>query len=105
MRNNIQRVGGMDDRSKSSVQRHCPEKGPWLLFPQGADAYIDELVSVIPIADGSSRTALNTSCGLGSLHLKLGKFTKSEYRWLLFTCMHQFHYTTIWGRRQQKFGN
>ncbi|MED6156608.1 hypothetical protein PIB30_015920 [Stylosanthes scabra] len=45
----------------------CPHyKGHWLLFPQGADAYIDELVSVIPIADGSIRTALNTDCGIAS---------------------------------------
>ena len=34
------------------------------MFPQGADAYIDELASVIPIADGSVRTALDTGCGV-----------------------------------------
>lgn len=36
------------------------------MFPQGADAYIDELASVIPIADGSVRTALDTGCGVAS---------------------------------------
>ncbi|CAN1333974.1 Probable methyltransferase PMT14 [Linum perenne] len=35
-------------------------------FPGGADAYIDELASVIPIADGSVRTALDTGCGVAS---------------------------------------
>ncbi|GFZ02029.1 S-adenosyl-L-methionine-dependent methyltransferases superfamily protein [Actinidia rufa] len=38
--------------------------GGGTMFPQGADAYIDELASVIPIADGSVRTALDTGCGL-----------------------------------------
>ena len=34
-------------------------------FPQGADAYIDQLASVIPIANGTVRTALDTGCGVG----------------------------------------
>lgn len=33
-------------------------------FPQGADAYIDELASVIPIENGTVRTALDTGCGV-----------------------------------------
>lgn len=33
-------------------------------FPQGADAYIDQLASVIPIANGTVRTALDTGCGV-----------------------------------------
>lgn len=41
--------------------------GGGTMFPQGADAYIDELSSVIPIADGSVRTALDTGCGVGFL--------------------------------------
>ncbi|KAL7594385.1 probable methyltransferase PMT14 [Lactuca sativa] len=40
--------------------------GGGTMFPQGADAYIDELSSVIPIADGSVRTALDTGCGVAS---------------------------------------
>ncbi|EPS64080.1 hypothetical protein M569_10695, partial [Genlisea aurea] len=36
-------------------------------FPQGADKYIDQLASVIPIADGTVRTALDTGCGVASL--------------------------------------
>ncbi|RWW51606.1 hypothetical protein BHE74_00042027 [Ensete ventricosum] len=32
-------------------------------FPQGADKYIDQLASVIPIANGTVRTALDTGCG------------------------------------------
>ncbi|KAG9451283.1 hypothetical protein H6P81_011248 [Aristolochia fimbriata] len=35
-------------------------------FPQGADAYIDQLASVVPIADGTVRTALDTGCGVAS---------------------------------------
>lgn len=33
-------------------------------FPQGADKYIDQLASVIPIANGTVRTALDTGCGV-----------------------------------------
>ncbi|KAF7828529.1 putative methyltransferase PMT14 [Senna tora] len=36
------------------------------MFPGGVDAYIDELASVIPIANGSIRTALDIGCGVGS---------------------------------------
>ncbi|KAL1568931.1 putative methyltransferase PMT14 [Salvia divinorum] len=40
--------------------------GGGTMFPQGADAYIDELARVIPIADGTVRTALDTGCGVAS---------------------------------------
>ncbi|XP_020094339.1 probable methyltransferase PMT2 [Ananas comosus] len=40
--------------------------GGGTMFPQGADAYIDELASVIPIVDGTIRTALDTGCGVAS---------------------------------------
>ncbi|KAI3777547.1 hypothetical protein L1987_47347 [Smallanthus sonchifolius] len=33
-------------------------------FPHGADAYIDQLASVIPINNGMVRTALDTGCGV-----------------------------------------
>ncbi|XAR56004.1 hypothetical protein NMG60_11036276 [Bertholletia excelsa] len=35
-------------------------------FPQGADKYIDQLASVIPISNGIVRTALDTGCGVAS---------------------------------------
>lgn len=35
-------------------------------FPHGADAYIDQLASVIPIENGTVRTALDTGCGVAS---------------------------------------
>lgn len=35
-------------------------------FPHGADAYINELASVIPINNGVVRTALDTGCGVAS---------------------------------------
>ncbi|KAJ8445462.1 hypothetical protein Cgig2_031275 [Carnegiea gigantea] len=35
-------------------------------FPQGADKYIDQLASVVPIEDGTVRTALDTGCGVAS---------------------------------------
>ncbi|XP_057951736.1 probable methyltransferase PMT2 [Malania oleifera] len=35
-------------------------------FPHGADAYIDQLASVIPIQNGMVRTALDTGCGVAS---------------------------------------
>ncbi|XP_047340458.1 probable methyltransferase PMT14 [Impatiens glandulifera] len=40
--------------------------GGGTMFPQGADAYIDELASVIPIKSGEIRTALDTGCGVAS---------------------------------------
>lgn len=33
-------------------------------FPQGADKYIDQLASVVPIENGTVRTALDTGCGV-----------------------------------------
>ncbi|XP_042947219.1 probable methyltransferase PMT2 isoform X3 [Carya illinoinensis] len=35
-------------------------------FPHGADAYINELASVIPLDNGVVRTALDTGCGVAS---------------------------------------
>lgn len=35
-------------------------------FPHGADAYIDQLASVIPMGNGTVRTALDTGCGVAS---------------------------------------
>ncbi|KAL2515905.1 putative methyltransferase PMT2 [Forsythia ovata] len=35
-------------------------------FPQGADAYIEQLASVIPMDNGTVRTALDTGCGVAS---------------------------------------
>ncbi|KAG8084344.1 hypothetical protein GUJ93_ZPchr0010g7988 [Zizania palustris] len=40
--------------------------GGGTMFPNGANAYIDELASVIPFADGTIRTALDTGCGVAS---------------------------------------
>lgn len=40
--------------------------GGGTMFPQGADKYIDDLAQVIPISDGTVRTALDTGCGVAS---------------------------------------
>ncbi|BAF27284.2 probable methyltransferase PMT2 [Oryza sativa Japonica Group] len=40
--------------------------GGGTMFPNGANAYIDELASVIPFTDGTIRTALDTGCGVAS---------------------------------------
>ncbi|KAH9296001.1 hypothetical protein KI387_039589 [Taxus chinensis] len=40
--------------------------GGGTMFPQGADKYIDDLAKVIPISDGTVRTALDTGCGVAS---------------------------------------
>ncbi|XP_020239781.1 probable methyltransferase PMT2 [Cajanus cajan] len=42
-------------------------------FPKGADAYIDELASVIPVDNGMIRTALDTGCGVASFGAYLFK--------------------------------
>ncbi|PAN48365.1 hypothetical protein PAHAL_9G377800 [Panicum hallii] len=40
--------------------------GGGTMFPNGASAYLDELASIIPLADGTIRTALDTGCGVAS---------------------------------------
>lgn len=35
-------------------------------FPEGADAYIDSLASVIPLSNGMVRTVLDTGCGVSN---------------------------------------
>ncbi|MFS8028036.1 putative S-adenosyl-L-methionine-dependent methyltransferase [Helianthus anomalus] len=54
-------------------ERHCPPENEKFQsysrpesFPHGADAYIDQLASVIPINNGMVRTALDTGCGVAS---------------------------------------
>ncbi|GMH16853.1 hypothetical protein Nepgr_018694 [Nepenthes gracilis] len=42
-------------------------------FPHGADAYIDQLASVIPMDNGTVRTVLDTGCGVASLGAYLFK--------------------------------
>ncbi|XVF54298.1 hypothetical protein PTKIN_Ptkin05aG0169800 [Pterospermum kingtungense] len=42
-------------------------------FPQGADTYINQLASMIPIDNGTVRTALDTGCGVASLGAYLFK--------------------------------
>ncbi|XP_022727890.1 probable methyltransferase PMT2 isoform X2 [Durio zibethinus] len=42
-------------------------------FPQGADTYINQLASVIPMDDGMVRTVLDTGCGVASLGAYLFK--------------------------------
>jgi hypothetical protein len=37
------------------------------MFPHGADAYIDDIGKIIPLHDGSIRTALDTGCGVQTL--------------------------------------
>ena len=39
-------------------------RGGGMQFPQGVDAYIDELASIIPLDNGMIRTALDTGCGV-----------------------------------------
>jgi hypothetical protein len=34
------------------------------MFPHGASAYIDDIGKLIPLHDGSIRTALDTGCGV-----------------------------------------
>lgn len=43
-------------------------------FPQGADKYIDQLASVIPIENGTVRTALDTGCGVSRIDFNNGSF-------------------------------
>ncbi|GJN21832.1 hypothetical protein PR202_gb09349 [Eleusine coracana subsp. coracana] len=40
--------------------------GGGTMFPHGADAYIDDIGKILPLSDGSIRTALDTGCGVAS---------------------------------------
>ncbi|KAG9453204.1 hypothetical protein H6P81_006108 [Aristolochia fimbriata] len=40
--------------------------GGGTMFPNGADAYIDDIERLIPLRDGSIRTAVDTGCGVAS---------------------------------------
>lgn len=43
--------------------------GGGTMFPNGADAYIDDIGKLINLSDGSIRTAIDTGCGVSSLFL------------------------------------
>lgn len=40
--------------------------GGGTMFPRGADAYIDDINKLIPLTDGTIRTAIDTGCGVAS---------------------------------------
>ncbi|KAL8142684.1 hypothetical protein V2J09_015716 [Rumex salicifolius] len=40
--------------------------GGGTMFPHGADAYIDDINSLIPLTNGNIRTAIDTGCGVAS---------------------------------------
>ncbi|KAJ0962083.1 hypothetical protein J5N97_029911 [Dioscorea zingiberensis] len=40
--------------------------GGGTMFPHGADAYIDDIAKLIPLNDGTIRTAIDTGCGVAS---------------------------------------
>ncbi|KAG0474893.1 hypothetical protein HPP92_014579 [Vanilla planifolia] len=40
--------------------------GGGTMFPRGADAYIDDINELVPLTDGSIRTAIDTGCGVAS---------------------------------------
>jgi hypothetical protein len=48
--------------------------GGGTMFPHGADAYIDDIGKLIPLHDGSIRTALDTGCGVSLLLYKFLEF-------------------------------
>lgn len=44
--------------------------GGGTMFPRGADAYIDDINELIPLTDGTIRTAIDTGCGVSSCPLQ-----------------------------------
>lgn len=48
--------------------------GGGTMFPNGADAYIDDIGKLINLKDGSIRTALDTGCGVSLLSLSHASF-------------------------------
>ena len=61
--------------------------GGGTMFPNGADAYIDDIGKLINLKDGSIRTALDTGCGVYSLILVLFLVLA-----LIFWCKNSFFY-------------
>ncbi|CAA3008624.1 probable methyltransferase PMT18 [Olea europaea subsp. europaea] len=45
---------------------HFRFPGGGTMFPRGADAYIDDINELIPLSDGTIRTAVDTGCGVAS---------------------------------------
>lgn len=45
--------------------------GGGTMFPNGADAYIDDIGKLINLADGSIRTAIDTGCGVSFYFFQL----------------------------------
>lgn len=41
--------------------------GGGTMFPNGADAYIDDIGKLINLKDGSIRTAIDTGCGVSTI--------------------------------------
>jgi hypothetical protein len=52
--------------------------GGGTMFPNGADAYIDDIGKLVPLHDGSIRTALDTGCGVSNIDLKCSYEHKSS---------------------------
>jgi hypothetical protein len=50
--------------------------GGGTMFPNGADAYIDDIGKLVPLHDGSIRTALDTGCGVScNSHTRSTRFS------------------------------
>jgi len=47
------------------------------MFTHGAEAYIEDLAELIPLTDGSIRTALDTGCGVRGLRYRSFHGTES----------------------------
>jgi hypothetical protein len=62
--------------------------GGGTMFPNGADAYIDDIGKLINLKDGSIRTALDTGCGVYSFFSSLFNYflVKSFLVFILFYC-------------------
>ncbi|PSR89655.1 Methyltransferase [Actinidia chinensis var. chinensis] len=72
-------------------------------FPHGADAYIDELASVIPIGNGMVRTALDTGCGRPKEELEEEQRKIEEIAKLLcWEKKHEKGEIAVWRKRVNK---
>lgn len=51
--------------------------GGGTMFPRGADAYIDDINALIPLTDGTIRTAVDTGCGVRNFSNNAGRTVSS----------------------------
>lgn len=69
------------------------------MFPNGADAYIDDISRLINLKDGSIRTAIDTGCGVRTIliphYVSFIKDYFSVIKVSVYDCIYVFVYIQV----------